>query len=40
MHGGRVYLVHASEKPSIRPQVPQALAEHIINLDPAAEWPQ
>ncbi|MBI2929591.1 MAG: hypothetical protein HYY24_28335 [Verrucomicrobia bacterium] len=30
----------ASEKPFIRPQVPTALAEHIINLDPRAKWPE
>lgn len=35
------YACHkASEKPFIRPQVPKALAEHIINLDPNATWPQ
>ena len=35
------YACHkASEKPFIRPQVPKALAEHIINLDPEAKWPQ
>lgn len=35
------YACHkASEKPFIRPQVPTALAEHIINLDPEAKWPQ
>jgi hypothetical protein len=35
------YACHkASEKPFIRPQVPKALAEHIINLDPDANWPQ
>lgn len=30
----------ASEKPFIRPQVPKAVAEHIINPDPQAKWPQ
>jgi hypothetical protein len=35
------YACHkASEKPFIRPQVPTSLAEHIINLDPEATWPQ
>lgn len=35
------YACHkASEKPFIRPQVPKSLAEHIINLDPEAKWPQ
>jgi hypothetical protein len=35
------YACHkASEKPFIRPQVPKALAEQIINLDPNATWPQ
>lgn len=34
------YACHtASEKPFIRPQIPTALAEHIINLDPEAAWP-
>lgn len=34
------YACHtASEKPFIRPQIPTALAEHIINLDPEATWP-
>jgi hypothetical protein len=30
----------ASEKPFIRPQIPAALAEHVINLDPDARWPE
>ncbi len=30
----------AAEKPFIRPQIPKALAEHIINLDPEAKWPE
>jgi hypothetical protein len=35
------YACHkASVKPFIRPQVAKALAEHIINLDPEAKWPQ
>lgn len=34
------YACHtASEKAFIRPQIPTALAEHIINLDPQASWP-
>ena len=35
------YACHkASEKPFIRPQVPKTPTVHILNLDPAADWPQ
>ncbi|MBI4556131.1 MAG: hypothetical protein HY706_00985 [Candidatus Hydrogenedentes bacterium] len=35
------YACHkASEKPFLRPQVPKTPTVHIMNLDPAAEWPQ
>ncbi len=35
------YLCHkASDKPYLRPQVPQQPPEPIINFDPAANWPE
>ena len=35
------YLCHkASEKPFLRPMIPTAPAQGIINVDPEAEWPQ
>jgi len=38
---GWMYSCHkASEKPCLRPQIPEQPEARIINFDPGAKWPE